>query len=109
VGAEDGQFRKLTDFRHPANTFVLMDEHPDSLNDGLFANGRDTDGWVDVPASYHNGAAGFSFADGHSEIHRWQYRSTKQPSKPHVLVFPFPIPPGERGDKQWLIDRMFQD
>jgi len=27
--------------------------------------------WVDQPASYHCGAAGFSFADGHSEIHKW--------------------------------------
>ena len=27
--------------------------------------------WVDVPAKYHNNACGFSFADGHSEIHKW--------------------------------------
>src|SRR4051812_22203934 len=27
---------------------------------------------VDYPASYHNRAAGFSFADGHSEIKHWQ-------------------------------------
>ena len=26
----------------------------------------------DIPASFHNGAAGFSFSDGHSEIHKWQ-------------------------------------
>jgi len=26
---------------------------------------------IDFPASYHNGAAGLSFADGHSEVHRW--------------------------------------
>jgi prepilin-type processing-associated H-X9-DG protein len=26
---------------------------------------------VDYPASYHNNAAGFAFADGHSEIHKW--------------------------------------
>ena len=25
----------------------------------------------DAPATYHNGACGFSFADGHSEIHKW--------------------------------------
>jgi prepilin-type processing-associated H-X9-DG protein len=25
-----------------------------------------------MPASYHNGAAGFAFADGHSEIHKWK-------------------------------------
>ena len=26
---------------------------------------------VDFPASYHNGAGGLSFADGHAEIRRW--------------------------------------
>jgi prepilin-type processing-associated H-X9-DG protein len=26
---------------------------------------------VNWPAYYHNRAAGFAFADGHSEIHRW--------------------------------------
>jgi hypothetical protein len=28
--------------------------------------------WEDTPASYHNRACGFSFADSHAEIHRWQ-------------------------------------
>jgi prepilin-type processing-associated H-X9-DG protein len=27
--------------------------------------------WGDMPGFYHNRAAGFSFTDGHSEIHRW--------------------------------------
>ncbi|HZQ47506.1 MAG TPA: H-X9-DG-CTERM domain-containing protein, partial [Verrucomicrobiae bacterium] len=26
---------------------------------------------IDIPASYHNGACGFAFADGHAEIHKW--------------------------------------
>ena len=34
---------------------------------------------VDIPASYHNGAAGVAFADGHSEIHRWQDPRTTPP------------------------------
>ena len=25
-----------------------------------------------MPAAYHNGAGGFSFADGHAEIHKWK-------------------------------------
>ena len=28
--------------------------------------------WLDLPASYHGNAGGLSFADGHSEIHRWR-------------------------------------
>jgi prepilin-type processing-associated H-X9-DG protein len=27
--------------------------------------------WRDLPASFHNGAGSFSFADGHSEIKKW--------------------------------------
>ena len=26
---------------------------------------------VDYPGNYHDGAAGISFADGHTEMHRW--------------------------------------
>lgn len=60
----------------PSNTFVMLDEREDSINDGYFV--VDMAGWptrsqqiVDYPASYHNNAAGFSFADGHSEIKKW--------------------------------------
>ena len=35
---------------------------------------------VDIPGSYHNAAAGMSFADGHSIIHRFQDARTYQPS-----------------------------
>ena len=30
--------------------------------------------WGDAPAAYHNAACGYSFADGHSEIHKWRGR-----------------------------------
>lgn len=55
----------------PANTWVMADEHPDSINDAGFFNPYASE-WVDMPASYHNNAAGFAFADGHSEIHKWK-------------------------------------
>ncbi len=63
----------------PSMTFVFLDEHPDSINDGLFNVTMDRTTWDDVPASYHNGACGFSFADGHSEIKKWRDTNTKQP------------------------------
>jgi prepilin-type processing-associated H-X9-DG protein len=56
----------------PAQTWVYVDEHPDSINDaGNFPPNSDVN-IVDLPASYHNGACGFAFADGHSEVHKWQ-------------------------------------
>jgi prepilin-type N-terminal cleavage/methylation domain-containing protein/prepilin-type processing-associated H-X9-DG protein len=56
----------------PAMTWVYMDEHPDSINDaGAFAP-NSASNIPDAPATYHNGAAGFAFADGHSEIKKWK-------------------------------------
>ena len=60
----------------PAQTWVFVDEHPDSINDAGFFNPHATS-WIDIPASYHNGACGFSFADGHAEIHKWRASLSK--------------------------------
>lgn len=67
------QYLKQTDVRQPANTWVTLDEHADSINDGFFiVSYPGASKWGDLPASYHNGACGFSFADGHAEIHKWK-------------------------------------
>lgn len=55
----------------PSLTYVYLDEHPDSINDAGWFAPTSTSAWVDQPATYHNGAAGFAFADGHSEIKKW--------------------------------------
>ena len=51
----------------------FLDEHPDAIDDGYhltFVNR--THVWGNMPANYHNGAAGFSFSDGHAEVHKWR-------------------------------------
>jgi prepilin-type processing-associated H-X9-DG protein len=67
----------------PAMCYVLLDEHPDSINAGGFANmmveSAGSARIIDFPASYHNGAAGISFADGHAEIRKWVDPRTKPP------------------------------
>lgn len=69
----------------PAQCFVLLDEHPDGINAGGFANmmveSAATARIIDFPASYHNGAAGISFADGHAEIRMWLDPRTKPPAR----------------------------
>jgi prepilin-type N-terminal cleavage/methylation domain-containing protein/prepilin-type processing-associated H-X9-DG protein len=55
----------------PASLWVLVDESAEGLNDAAFAFGMIQTAWIDAPGSYHNGACGFAFADGHSEIHKW--------------------------------------
>jgi prepilin-type N-terminal cleavage/methylation domain-containing protein/prepilin-type processing-associated H-X9-DG protein len=71
------QFLKQNDVPRPAKTWVFIDEHPDSINDGYFDNNPDLTRWADIPACYHNGACGFSFADGHSEIRKWKSNTSK--------------------------------
>ncbi|HXR47770.1 MAG TPA: prepilin-type N-terminal cleavage/methylation domain-containing protein [Candidatus Limnocylindrales bacterium] len=73
------QYMTESSILHPSKVFVLLDEHPDSINDGFFQTDPHTDvsqwnpeQWADLPASYHGGACGFSFADGHSEVHTWK-------------------------------------
>lgn len=103
------QFIKMTDFRNPAGIIVFMDEHPDSINDGwmVFCTGADPSertGWSDLPASYHNGACGFSFADGHSEIRKWLSASTKRPILQNSSGFPVPVGSDTR-DISWFAYR----
>ncbi|PAW87524.1 MAG: hypothetical protein B9S33_06125 [Pedosphaera sp. Tous-C6FEB] len=62
---------------------MFLDEHPDGINDGGFAViGSLTPGTgvvIDFPAPYHNNATAFTFADGHTEIHKWANPNTFPP------------------------------
>jgi len=78
------QIKKMSELVKPppSMAWVFVDEHPDSINDAMLYVNTSVPVvggvWVDLPASYHDGACGFSFADGHSEIHKWKMRSTLQ-------------------------------
>jgi prepilin-type N-terminal cleavage/methylation domain-containing protein/prepilin-type processing-associated H-X9-DG protein len=104
------QFFKATSIPQPSEIFVFLDEHPDSIDDGYFLNSY-TDGnaptWTDLPASYHNGEGSFSFADGHSEAHRWKNKSTIQPAVAYGInpVLPMPITGGAK-DFWWVLYHM---
>src|ERR1035441_2475921 len=90
----------------PAYMFVLLDEREDSINDGCFETDPDTlYQVVDYPASYHNNAAGFSFADGHSEIHRWKDPRTMPVLHPGQSLALNVNLPGD-GDVLWLAQQI---
>lgn len=99
------QFLKSSEVRSPARIFVFTDEHPDSIGDGYFLNRPDPVEWVHLPASYHNGAASLSFADGHAEVRRWLIGSTKPPSRPDAAKLPLAISERERADFDWMLER----
>jgi prepilin-type N-terminal cleavage/methylation domain-containing protein len=62
------RFLKSSDFivPGPSQTWVFVDEHPDSINDGWFWVLMDKDSWYDLPGSYHNGAASFGVTSSHA-------------------------------------------
>lgn len=92
--------KKTTDFIYPgaADTWVFIDEHPDSINDAGFFNPRNNN-WIDLPASYHNNAGGLAFADGHSEIHKW---ISSVPTPIRFQNFGGKTVPSSDVDKSWL-------
>jgi prepilin-type N-terminal cleavage/methylation domain-containing protein/prepilin-type processing-associated H-X9-DG protein len=115
--------RKMSDLNTPgpANIYVILDEHPDSINDAEFMLNaglvnKTAQKWRDYPGSFHNGAVSLSFADGHSEIHKWitgttlqgvEYKSfspysgsaTTSPINQNSTI-------GDNKDYEWLEDRM---
>jgi prepilin-type processing-associated H-X9-DG protein len=74
------QFLKQSQVPRPAKTWLFLDEHPDSINDGWYVTSPDANSWQDMPGCFHNGACGFSFADGHSEIRKWLSSTSKYPA-----------------------------
>jgi prepilin-type N-terminal cleavage/methylation domain-containing protein len=58
----------------PSDVYVFCEESPYTINDGYMqiSSQPAKAGFPDVPAAYLGKACGFSFADGHAEVHRWQ-------------------------------------
>jgi prepilin-type processing-associated H-X9-DG protein len=108
------QFLKQSSIRNPADMFCILDENPDSINDGYFDTCPNPDisvftGWKDCPGSLHGGGGTFSFADGHSEIHKWRsYVCTILPVRAVPGGFrhiPFSQDPLAALDAQWIAVR----
>ena len=104
-------YNKLATIALPSKTWVVLDEHPDSLNDAAFAvqcQGADKQATamiIDFPASYHGGACGFSFSDGHSEIHKWRGSKIQPPARYMNFVLSLVVPAGDSWlDVNWMAD-----
>ena len=95
-------YAKINEIVIPDKTWVLVDEHPDSINDAALAVQMGGPNIIDFPASFHNGACGFSFADGHTEIHKWKGGTIKAPVN-YTATMPLNVPAGDSlPDVQWM-------
>ena len=78
---------QITSNPGPSDLIIFLEESMLSMNDGwlqvdnAFTATPGTYGasaiFPDVPGSYHKWSCGMSFADGHSEIHKWQNPALK--------------------------------
>lgn len=97
----------------PSKTFLFLDEREDVLNWGNFQvymngynvpNGEQLYGFFqDIPGMYHNNSCGFSFCDGHSEIHKWKDSRTIPPIQSQIQTIGFLESP-YNADVAWLQD-----
>ena len=97
----------------PSLLWVFVDEHPNSINDAGFAvDMKDVGAFskiIDYPGSYHSGSFGFSFADGHAELHKWIGSTIKPPVSLNGANIGSGASPGPAGndsvpDVKWLQD-----
>jgi len=67
-------YLKLPNVAHPSQRFVTIDEYQVTINDACFRVDCGSAGKInDWPAVYHASSSGISFADGHSEKHKWKF------------------------------------
>ena len=106
--ANDIIVKKIAQLGRPgaSMSWVFLDEHPDSINDGAFyvnpyATGSAAQ-WIDTPGSLHSGVGTFSFADGHAEIKKWSEASTLFPVR-YTTLNRISVPNSK--DFEWVAER----
>jgi prepilin-type N-terminal cleavage/methylation domain-containing protein len=100
-------YRKLSDMNRPgpSHTWVFIEESPTSIDDCYFALDPATPNlWYNSPAVLHGNASVLTYADGHSEAHRWtdaNMISGVNPQNPAQPRYDVPADP-HSGDLAWL-------
>ena len=104
AGGPYATFGKSSSFRgtSPAQVFMMADESQWSINDAGLATSANLSSpiFIDYPSTAHGGGCGFSFCDGHAELHQWKGAAI------HVST---PAPPqhtatsaADKSDFMWL-------
>jgi prepilin-type N-terminal cleavage/methylation domain-containing protein/prepilin-type processing-associated H-X9-DG protein len=67
-----GKMSAISGLVASSDIWVMVDDDPWTINDAAMAVIAAMPDFVDYCSPMHNNACGFSFADGHSEIHKWK-------------------------------------
>ena len=107
-------YERLSTIRLPAKTFVFVDEHPDSINDGAFAVActgnepgdiQSLSQIIDYPSNLHGGGCGFSFSDGGAQIHKWLGSKIKTAALTYNSGLLLNVPAGDSWrDCHWMAE-----
>jgi prepilin-type N-terminal cleavage/methylation domain-containing protein/prepilin-type processing-associated H-X9-DG protein len=101
----------------PSSVYILLDEHENSINDAHFDPFENltryaNNPWLDAVSGRHGNACGISFADGHSEIHKWKTAGLNKNQKSADGSTPRPYPnltfigPAALSDYQWMTNHI---
>lgn len=93
----------------PSDLIVFLEEHPNSMlnavPDGYMQVDYDPGraDFPDVPGSNHKWNCGMTFADGHSEMHKWQTTLLHISVTPNGSVLSFVTGGNQNADWNWFI------
>jgi len=81
-------FGKSTSFTNcsPSDIWVYVDDDPWTINDASMSVIAALPEFIDYPSTQHQNATSFAFADGHSELHKWQSTVLIHESEPGLTV-----------------------
>ena len=85
---------KMVEVPQPDRIFVLLEEHPGSINDSQFLSDLADKGAaaqiIDYPGYFHLGGANLGMADGHIEYWQWSDTRTMPPVNGAQLILAVP-------------------
>lgn len=101
--------RKMSELNRPGPSMVYstLEEHPDTIDTGSFKFDPGwppkLQKWRDLPGSNHRGSGCLSFADGHSEVKKWE---DPKVTPPVTYQSASGVTTRDSPDYKWLVERM---
>jgi prepilin-type N-terminal cleavage/methylation domain-containing protein/prepilin-type processing-associated H-X9-DG protein len=103
---------KASDIKNPspAGALVLIDESEYVIDDAYFiVDAFSPNTWQNYPSSRHAGSGDMSFADGHSEVHRWVGPSVKNFKSTGGFVTINANVAADKSDLNWMQRKFVED